>query len=70
MSEAVAKVTEILERKYPDLAEIVKNDRRAWFTNADLRQAMEDDDELREARDAMMKMFSGGRGRRGDGEDE
>lgn len=58
-------VMEVLERKYPELARIVEADRAAWFTNDELKQALEDDDELREARDAVMKQM---RSRRGDGE--
>ena len=53
---------EILERKYPELAKIVSSDRSAWFTNADLRQALEDDPELRQARDAMMQQWQGAGG--------
>jgi HlyD family secretion protein len=71
---AMRAMQELLERKYPDLAKQVAADRSAWFTNTELQQALEEDPELRAARDALMQEFqrrsgegeTGERGERGE----
>jgi hypothetical protein len=60
-------LTRILEQKYPDLAKAVAQDRRAWFSNDELKQALEQDDELRAARDAWMQEMRARGGNRGPG---
>ena len=62
------QMQKVLDRKYPELSQLVQEDPRAWFTNEELRETVQKDEELRALSERMMQQFRGRGGGRAPGE--